>query len=54
MDILWVYPNLSPKECFIIRLGGMHPLINFIGAVGKLMGGTGLEELLSSAFGSVE
>ena len=54
VDVSWVYPNLFPKTQFIIRLGGMHLLMNFIGCVGKLMTNTGLEEILSCAFGSVK
>ena len=54
VDVSWVYPNLFPKTKFIIRLGGMHLLMNFLGCVGKLMTNTGLEEVLSCAFGSVK
>ena len=53
VDVSWVYPDLFPKKTFIIRLGGMYLLMNFIGCVGKLMDNTGLEEVLSCAFGSV-
>ena len=36
------------------RLGGMHMLMNIVGAAGKLMQETGLYEILGSAFGSVQ
>ena len=54
VDVSWVYPELFPKSWFIIRLGGMHLLMNFVGCIGKLMANTGLEEVLSCAFGSVK
>ena len=38
---------------FIPRLGGMHTLMNFTGAVGTLMADTGLEDILQAAFGGV-
>jgi hypothetical protein len=37
----------------ILRLGGMHMLMSFVGSVGTLMSGSGLEEVLQSAFGGV-
>lgn len=36
VEVLWSLPELFPKN-FIIRLGGMHLLMSFIGAVGNLM-----------------
>lgn len=54
MDVSWVYRDLFLKYWFIIRLGGMHLLMNFVGCIGKLMANIGLEEILSSAFGSVK
>ena len=35
---------------FVPWLGGMHQLVSFIGGVGALMAGSGLKEILSSAF----
>ena len=49
--VLWEYQDRFRH--FIPRLGGMHTLMNFVGAVGTLMANTGLEELLQAAFGSV-
>jgi hypothetical protein len=37
----------------IVRPGGMHVLMSFIGSIGKLMQGSGLEELLNAAFKGV-
>ena len=38
---------------FIPRLGAMHILMNFRGAVGEFMSDTGLETMLQAAFGGV-
>jgi hypothetical protein len=38
---------------FVPRLGGMHMLMSFVGAVGTLMRGSGLEEILKSTFAGV-
>ena len=38
---------------FIPRLGGMHMLMSYIGAVGTLRSNTGLEELMQSTFEGV-
>ena len=37
-----------------VRLGGMHTLISFLGSIGTLMKGTGLEEIMSKVFGGVK
>ena len=51
VNIPWVYSELFLN--FIPRLGGMHALMSFVGAVGTLMIDTGLEPILSVAFGGV-
>lgn len=51
VDVLWAYPEQFQNV--IPRLGGMHMLMSFIGAVGTLMSNSGLEELLNSAFAGV-
>ena len=51
VNIIWMYPELSPE--FVLRLGGMHTLMSFVGSVGTLMGNSGLEEVLKAAFGGV-
>lgn len=38
----------------IIRLGGMHMLMSFLGSNGTLMKGTGLEEIMAKVFGGVK
>ena len=48
---MWVYLELS--DDFVLRLGGMHTLMSFVGSVGALMGNSGLEEVLKAAFGGV-
>ena len=51
VDITWVYPDLFVN--FIPRLGGMHLLMSFIGCIGTLMSNSGLEDIMSAAFGGV-
>ena len=51
VNILWHEPELFPK--FVPRLGGMHCLMSFVGAVGALMAGSGLEDVLKSTFAGV-
>ena len=43
---------MFPK--FLPRLGGMHMRMSFVVAVGCLMSGSGLEEVLQSAFAGVK
>ena len=51
VNITWVYSDLFIN--FIPRLGGMHTLMSFVGAVGTLMTDTGLEPIMNVAFGGV-
>ena len=52
VNIKWVN---TTKFCnVILRLGGMHFLVSFIGCVGNLMTNSGLQDILSSTFGSME
>ena len=51
VNISWVYSELFLN--FIPRLGGMHALMSFVGAVGTLMIDTGLQPIMSVAFGGV-
>ena len=46
------FPELFGED-FILRLGGMHFLMSYVGAVRVLMAGSGLEELMKAAFGGV-
>lgn len=36
----------------IVRLGGFHMLMSFLGTIGKIMNGSGLKELLATAYAS--
>ncbi len=51
LQIKWSNPMRWNR--LIIRHGGMHTLMSFIGCVGNLMKGTGLEEILNSPFSGV-
>ena len=51
VNISCVYGELFLN--LISRLGGMHALMSFVGAVGTLMIDTGLEPIISVAFGGV-
>jgi hypothetical protein len=51
VEVQWAYP--SQFSDVIIRLGGMHMLMSFAGAIGTLMQGSGLSEILESTFAGV-
>jgi hypothetical protein len=51
LEVQWAYP--SEFSDVIIRLGGMHMLMSFAGAIGTLMQGSGLSEILESTFAGV-
>ena len=51
VDVKWAYPN--DFSDVILRRGGMHMLMSFVGAIGSLMAGSGLSEILSSTFAGV-
>ncbi len=52
LNVKWADPELF-GENFILRLGGMHFLMSYVGAVGVLMAGSGLEKVMKAAFGGV-
>ena len=52
MDIIWEDP--VRWKHFYPRIGGMHWLMSFVGAVGKLMKNSGLDLLMKTAFAGVE
>ena len=52
VNILWAYPEQFDNV--VLRLGGMHTLMSFIGSIGSLMAESGLYELIDSTFTSVE
>ena len=51
MQIKWSDP--TRWKHLIVRPGGMHTLTSFLGCVGQLMKGTGLEEILNVAYNGV-
>ena len=38
---------LTDQVLVIIRLGGFHTLMSFMGSIGYIMGGSGIKEVLS-------
>lgn len=50
-QVIWSYPDQFSNV--ILRLGGMHLLMSFVGAVGTHMADSGLSEILSTAFAGV-
>ena len=51
VDVYWTYPERFPDV--VLRLGGMHALMSFVGSIGTLMAETGLVELMTPVFGGV-
>ena len=51
VEMKWAHPD--DLSDVILRLGGMHMLMSFVGAVGTLMQGSGLSEVLESTFAGV-
>ena len=43
-------PPDSPLRTIVLRLGGFHCEMSFLGCIGKLMSGSGLEQVLEVAF----
>ena len=52
VQIQWNEPERFNN--MINRLGGMHMLMSFLGSIGSLMKGTGLEEITAKVFGGVK
>ena len=51
LSIIWQNPDAFPD--FVPRLGGIHMQITSVGDIGTLITGSGLEEILKSAFAGV-
>ena len=51
LQVIWAYPEQFSNV--VLRLGGMHILMSFVGAVGSLMGESGLAEVLNAGFSGV-
>ena len=47
------WSNMLRWQKFILRPGGMHTLMSFVGSIGSLMKGSGLEEIISVSFAGV-
>ena len=45
MMIVESQPSFSPLKSFVLRLGGLHTQMSFLGSIGHLMTGSGLQEL---------
>ena len=52
VDIKWV--KATKIANVILRIGEMHFLVSFINGIGNLTTNSGLEDIISSAFGAVE
>ena len=50
--VLWAHPDRF-KDMYL-RLGGMHALMSFVGAIGTLMAKSGLSDILTEVFGGVQ
>ena len=51
LEVQWTYPERFSNV--ILRLGGMHSLLSFVGSIGTLTADTGLSDIMSSVFGGV-
>ena len=51
VKVLWCYPNMF--KSMHLRLGGMHALMSFVGAISSLMIESGHSDILSGVFGGV-
>ena len=47
-------PPESPLSSIVVRLGGFHTEMSFLGSVGFLMAGSGLEQVLETVYASVD
>ena len=45
-------PPGSELRSIILRLGGFHPEMSFLGCIGSIMSGSGIEELLECVYAS--
>ena len=45
-------PDDSDLKCMVLRLGGFHMQMSFLGSIGHLMADSGLQELLEIAYAS--
>lgn len=52
LTIIKSEPENSTLDSIVLRLGGFHTLMSFLGCIGHLMTGTGLKDLLELVFAS--
>ena len=50
MMIVESQPSFSPLKSFVLRLGGLHTQMSFLGSIGHLMTGSGLQELFELVY----
>ena len=51
VQVSWAHPEKF--QHMYLRLGGMHALMSFVGAIGSLLAESGLSDVLSDVFGGV-
>lgn len=51
-EIIMDAPQSSPLKKVVLMLGGFHTFMNLLGAIGTLMDGTGLRDIMEVVYGS--
>lgn len=51
-EIIMDAPQSSPLKSIVLMLGGFHTFMNLLGAIGTLMKGTGLRNIMEVVYGS--
>lgn len=52
LQVIRSQPANGPLHSIVLRLGGFHTEMSFIGCIGHLMAGSGLQELLETIYAS--
>ena len=50
-EVILDSPQSSHLKCIVLFLGGFHTFMNLLGAIGTLMDGTGLKDILGVVYG---
>ena len=50
LNIILSVPDKSPLKSIILRLGGFHTLMSFLGSIGHIMEGSGLQHILEQVY----
>ena len=50
LQVIEGQPENIPLRSIVLRLGGFHTEMSFIGSIGHLMAGSGLQELLETIY----